>query len=60
VDLTGLRQGPMEDYSEQGDVHVGSITRFEREHCNVIHKAQNYISTVQVSHMKHKRDLSSA
>ena len=57
--MTGLGQGPMEDCSEHGDVHVGSITRFERVHCNVIHKAQNYISSVQVSHMKHKRDLSS-
>lgn len=50
----------MEDCSGHGDeVHVGSITRFERVHCNVLHKAQNYISSVQVSHMKHKRDLSS-
>jgi hypothetical protein len=60
VDLTGLRQGAMEDCSEHGDVHVGSITRFGKVHCNVIHKAQNYISSAQVSHIKHKRDLSSA
>lgn len=60
MDLTGLGQGPMEDFSEHGDVLVGSVTRFERVHCNVTHKAQNYVYSVQVSHMKHKRDLSSA
>jgi hypothetical protein len=42
----------MEDCCEHGDVHVGSIMRFEREHRNVIQKGQNYISSVQVSHMK--------
>lgn len=59
VDLTGLGQGPMEDCCEHGDVHVGSVTRFERVHSNEIHEARNYISSVQVSHMKFKRDLSS-